>query len=107
MDGPRRLSDFPTFGMNGRATPMNVGCRGERTITIFCAERNARMIATMSDTAADRYRREADECRRSAENALRPIDREAWLRLASDWERLAEGAQLNPLLDKQSPARSR
>jgi hypothetical protein len=43
----------------------------------------------------------------SAESALRPIDREAWLRLASDWERLAEGAQLNPLLDKQSPAGSR
>jgi hypothetical protein len=34
------------------------------------------------------------------------IDREAWLRLAGDWERLAEGAELNPLLEKQSGAGS-
>jgi hypothetical protein len=48
----------------------------------------------MSDNA-DRYSREAEECRQNAQNALRPIDREAWLRLAADWARLAASAQLN------------
>jgi hypothetical protein len=47
----------------------------------------------MSD--ADRYRREAEECRENAWNALRTIDREAWLRLAADWAKLAESAELS------------
>ncbi len=46
----------------------------------------------MSDV--NKYRREADECRRNAESALRPVDRDAWLRLAADWVKLAEGAEL-------------
>lgn len=46
----------------------------------------------MSDT--NKYRREAQECRRNAESALRPVDREAWLRLAADWAKLAKGAEL-------------
>jgi hypothetical protein len=45
----------------------------------------------MSD--ANKYLREAEECRRNAERASRPIDREAWLRLAADWVKLAEGAE--------------
>jgi hypothetical protein len=48
-----------------------------------------------SETAANRYRREAEECRRNAEKAMRPVDREAWLRLAADWAKLAAGAELN------------
>jgi hypothetical protein len=48
----------------------------------------------MSD--ADRYRREAEECRQNAESAIREIDREAWLRLAADWAKLAEGAERIP-----------
>jgi hypothetical protein len=32
--------------------------------------------------------------RRNAEKAMRPVDREAWLRLAADWAQLAEGAGL-------------
>ena len=47
----------------------------------------------MSD--ASKYRREAEECRRNAERASRPIDREAWLRLAADWAKLAEGAEFS------------
>jgi hypothetical protein len=47
----------------------------------------------MSDP--DRYRREAEECRRNAESAIRAIDREAWFRLAADWAKLAEGAEIN------------
>jgi hypothetical protein len=50
--------------------------------------------------------REAEDCRRSAESALRPIDREAWPRLAGDWVRFAEGTQLSPLLDTE-PSHSR
>jgi len=54
-----------------------------------------------SETAANRYRREAEECRQNAEKAMRPIDREAWLRLAADWAKLAAGWELNnSLLDK-------
>jgi hypothetical protein len=54
-----------------------------------------------SETAANRYRREAEECRRNAEKAMRPVDREAWLRLAADWAKLAADAKLNnSLLDK-------
>jgi hypothetical protein len=48
------------------------------------------------ESAADRYRREAEECRQNAEHAIRPIDREAWLRLAADWAKLAEAAELRP-----------
>jgi hypothetical protein len=31
------------------------------------------------------YRRQAAECRRMAENALSPDDKQAWLRLADSW----------------------
>jgi site-specific recombinase len=47
---------------------------------------------TMSEEEADRYRIEAEECRRLAEQAIEHQDKEAWLRLAADWLRLAEGA---------------
>jgi hypothetical protein len=39
----------------------------------------------------NKFRREAEECRRSAK---RPIDRKAWLRLAVDWMKLARGEDL-------------
>ena len=53
-------------------------------------------MPVMSDE--NKYRREAEECRRNAECAFRPIDREAWLRIAADWEKLAEGAELTQRL---------
>lgn len=49
----------------------------------------------MSEADADRYRREAEECRQLAEQAVNPRDKEAWLRLASDWLRLVQGAELH------------
>ena len=52
----------------------------------------------MSD--ANRYRREAEECQRNAENAILVIDREAWLRLATHWAKLAEDAELSGLGDR-------
>lgn len=38
----------------------------------------------MSGDAA-RYRKEAEECRRQAEKAISPIDKEAWLKIAEEW----------------------
>jgi hypothetical protein len=49
-----------------------------------------------SETPAQRYRREAEECQRNAKRAMRATDREAWLRLAADWAKLAQSAELNP-----------
>ncbi|MGY8665784.1 hypothetical protein Q3C01_25970 [Bradyrhizobium sp. UFLA05-109] len=48
----------------------------------------------MSEGAADRFRWKAEECRKSAKHADDPIDKEAWLQLASEWRKLAEGAAL-------------
>ncbi|MBR0734677.1 hypothetical protein JQ595_38630 [Bradyrhizobium japonicum] len=48
----------------------------------------------MSEEEADRYRIEAEECRRLAERAIKELDKEAWLRLATDWMKLAEGDSL-------------
>jgi hypothetical protein len=47
-----------------------------------------------------RYRQEAEECHKLAEAARTQIDKEAWLRLATDWITLAEGAE------KEQPPRS-
>jgi hypothetical protein len=41
----------------------------------------------------------ADECQLNAQKAIRTADREAWLKLAADWRKLAESAELNPMLD--------
>jgi hypothetical protein len=49
----------------------------------------------MTETAAQRYRREAEECRLNAERAKNPVEREAWLQLAEDWMKLARGEDLN------------
>jgi hypothetical protein len=42
---------------------------------------------------ADRYREEAEECRKLADSAVSQHDKEAWLRLAADWIKLAENAE--------------
>jgi hypothetical protein len=41
----------------------------------------------------ERFRSEAEECRKLAGKALSQADKEAWLRLAADWIKLAENAQ--------------
>lgn len=51
------------------------------------------MSVAMTETDAARYRSKAEDCRKLAENALSPADKEAWLRLAADWVKLAENAQ--------------
>ena len=46
----------------------------------------------MSETDAERFRQEAEQCRQFAESALNPLDKEAWLRLAGEWLQLAQDA---------------
>jgi len=41
---------------------------------------------------AEKYRREAEECRHRAAQAFSPLDKEAWLKLAADWLALAQMA---------------
>jgi hypothetical protein len=47
----------------------------------------------MTEIDVERFRREAEECRQQAERTLAPIDKEAWLRRAADWTKLAEDAE--------------
>jgi hypothetical protein len=44
----------------------------------------------MSEEDISRFQRQADECRELAERARNPRDKQAWLRLAGDWIRLAQ-----------------
>ena len=44
----------------------------------------------MTENDVQRFRSEAKECRRLAEQATSRIDKQAWLRLAEDWIKLAE-----------------
>jgi hypothetical protein len=46
----------------------------------------------MSDDAA-RFRKQAEEARQYAEKAISPLDKEAWLRVAGEWIKLAESAE--------------
>jgi hypothetical protein len=45
-----------------------------------------------------RYRREAAECERKAEQATRAADQLAWRQLAEDWTKLALAAEVTPRL---------
>jgi hypothetical protein len=47
----------------------------------------------MPKTEAERFRKEAEECREQAEKAISPLDKEAWLRLAADWIKPAQNAE--------------
>lgn len=46
-------------------------------------------MGTFTEMEAERFRREADECRQHAELVRDPVDRGNWLKLAEDWEALA------------------
>jgi hypothetical protein len=46
-------------------------------------------MSNQDDDAAARFRRQAEEAREQAATALSPLDKEAWLRLAEDWLKLA------------------
>jgi hypothetical protein len=47
------------------------------------------IIVAMSDDAA-RFRKQSEECRAQASKAISPLDKEAWLRTAEEWLKLAQ-----------------
>jgi hypothetical protein len=49
----------------------------------------------MSDDA-DRYREQANEAREQAARSISPLDKEAWLRVAEEWLKLASSADARP-----------
>jgi hypothetical protein len=51
---------------------------------------SVRYLVTMTETDAERYRRQADECRKLAERTANHFDHQSWLHLAEDWIKLAE-----------------
>jgi hypothetical protein len=42
---------------------------------------------------AAKYRKQAEECRQLAAKAVSPVDKEAWLRVAEEWLKLATSAE--------------
>jgi hypothetical protein len=47
----------------------------------------------MPNDDAARFRKQAEECREQAAKALSPLDKEAWLRVAEDWLKLARSIE--------------
>ncbi len=47
----------------------------------------------MADDEANRFRKQAEECRGQAAKAISPLDEEAWLRIAAEWIELAQSAE--------------
>jgi hypothetical protein len=43
----------------------------------------------MSNDASAKYRKQAEEARQQVAKAISPLDKEAWLRLAEEWLKLA------------------
>ena len=50
----------------------------------------------MSDDNATRFRKQAEECREQAAKAVSPLDKEAWLRVAEEWLKLALSVEMRP-----------
>lgn len=50
----------------------------------------ARLVVRREDPRMSDLLKNADECRRMADNSLRNEDKKAWLRLAETWLRLAQ-----------------
>src|SRR5262249_39148569 len=97
------LPRIVTSNLPAGGTPVFMGFRSNRFRTIYRADKTL-VRKQMSQVA--RYRRAAEECRLNAERAMRPIDREAWFRLAADWAKLAECAELNRRLGRQLAMRA-
>jgi hypothetical protein len=54
----------------------------------------------MAERNVERFRTQAEECHQFAELATNPDYREAWLKLAGDWVKLAEMGSSDPSLDR-------
>ena len=48
----------------------------------------------MFEIDADKFRKKADEAREQASKAISPLDQEAWLRIAEEWLKLAQNAEM-------------
>ena len=53
----------------------------------------------MDQDDARRYRRQAEECRAEASKARSPIDAASWMRLADDFDKLADAKLWGRALD--------
>jgi hypothetical protein len=51
-------------------------------------------LPAVSENVAAKFREEAEQCRRQAEGAISPLDRESWLKMAGEWIKLAQDAEL-------------
>jgi hypothetical protein len=47
----------------------------------------------MTKSDADKFRKEAEECREQAAKAISELDKETWLRLAAEWIKFAQSAE--------------
>jgi hypothetical protein len=47
----------------------------------------------MSDVNAGRYRKQAEEARQHAVKAVGPLEKEAWLKIAEEWLKLAQSVE--------------
>jgi hypothetical protein len=71
------------------ASPEAQQVRGRDSLELPVGDRH--WIAMSSDNHdADRFRRQAGQCREKSARALSPVDATSWLRLAEDLLRLAE-----------------
>lgn len=61
----------------------------------------------MTETDAERFRKEAEDCRAHAEKAISPLDRDEWLRLAGEWLKLAVEAKVAEAVGSAPEARGR
>jgi hypothetical protein len=50
-------------------------------------------LNAMTETDAERFRKEAEDCGVRAEKAISPHDKEEWLHLAAEWLKLAQEAE--------------
>ncbi len=58
----------------------------------------------MTAIDAVHFRKEAEECRRQAGSASNDVDREWWIRLAEDWEKLAEASERGSVFSQHTRA---
>jgi len=50
-------------------------------------------LATMPDSEIARFRARAEECRSQTERSVRQTDKDAWLKMAGEWDQLAQDAE--------------
>jgi hypothetical protein len=83
-------------GHRRRTSPAEVASKlGTHTISDDCPnERQTKSPpirwVSMEDRFLEHCLKEAEECQREAERVVSPLDKSAWLHLASEWMKLAE-----------------